>query len=231
MTDKHFLKQTLFDRTAAARLAIVLTVMVVTILTGKFWEDTYVKNLRDDSGSLFRDRLIPAATLFHLIDQVHSKRETLEEFLGGEMDESQHTVEYRLGLHDAAIMGAIEAIEETYLVDEESRRLEELRANFAAYVRLESELRQRHRDGAKSSYGPEMRAAFSLVRNELLGLIKVQEEVGQQLNHDSIASASRVTLLLHLQIAVTFILGIIASALAMNLAPTRPTPPMSPHLH
>lgn len=222
MKKLKFLRPLLGDRAAAARLAIVLIVMVVTILAGKLWEDVYVENLRKDCGSLFRDRLIPAATLFHLSDQIHTKRATLEEFLGGQLDESAQKVDYHLGRHDAAILRAIEEIEKTYLVDEESRLLGELRKNFADYTRLEAALLKRHRQGEKVSYGPEMRAAFALVRDELLGLIKVQEEVGQQLNHDSIASATHVTSLLHIQLGVTFILGLIASAIAMNLAPTRP---------
>lgn len=140
MTKGNFLKQLLGDRAAAARLAIVLMAMVMTILAGKIWEDTYLESLRDDCGFLFRDRLIPAATLFHLSDQVHTKRETLEEFLSGQSDETPPRVDYRLGQHDAAIMGAIEQIEKTYLVDEESRLLgefpREVRRLYAARNRV-----------------------------------------------------------------------------------------------
>jgi Four helix bundle sensory module for signal transduction len=216
-----FLKPILRDRVAAARLAIVLVVMTATILAGKLWEDVYVENLRDDCGSLFEDRLIPATTLFHLNDQVHLKRQTFEEFLNGHLNESEQKIEYLLGQHDAKIVSAMQEIEKTYLVDEESHLLSQLRATFADYTRRESQLLKQRRDGQMVTYGPEMREAFALVRAELLGLIKIQEDVGQELNRESIASATHVISLLHVQLGVTFILGLIASALAMNLTPTR----------
>jgi|GEM_PF-1798577 len=216
------LKSLLGNRPAAVRLAIVLLIMVATILAGKQWEDVHVESLRKECGSLFRDRLIPAATLFHLNDRFYSKRATFEGFLAGQVEEPHKTIDYRLGQHDTAIIAAIEEIEKTYLVDEESRRLSELRARLADYSQLEAERLALHRKGENVNYDLPMRKAFGLVHDELLGLIKVQEEVGQQLNHDAIASAAQVTALLHLQLSITFLLGLIASALALGLTPTRP---------
>lgn len=208
------------------RLAVVLLVMFVTILAGKFWEGIYVENLRHDCGSLFQDRLLPAVTLFHLMDEIHTKRETLEEYLHHEPDDSKSSIDYRLGEHDAAINHLVHEIEKTYLVDRESRLLVELRAALKRYNELETQTLKRYRSGEPMNYNGEMREAFAVVRTELLGLTKVQEDVGQQLNRDSDLSASHVTSLLYFQLGVTFILGLMASGLAMSLGSIgSPSPP------
>jgi len=191
--------------------------MFATILGGKFWEDIYVENLRFDCGSLYRDRLMPAIILFRLGDQIHNKREALEEYLHGDVGATEPSLDYRLGQHDAAIQGYIDQIKRTYLVDEESRLLTQLQDALSSYNKKESDLIRRHRGGEKVTYGAELREAFSLVRTELVALTKVQEDVGQELNQDSLASASHVTSLLYFQLGVTFILGLLASGLAMSL--------------
>ncbi len=204
-------------RASRFRLAVVLLLMFTTILAGKFWEDAYVENLRRDCGSLFEDRLMPATMLYRLGDQVHNKREELEEYLHGDESPDTPSLEYRIGKHDAAIESLIDDIEHTYLVDEESRLLSELRQAVSDYDKKERALLERHRAGEKVRYGREMRAAFSRVRDELTALTEVQEEVGKKLNKDSVASAAHVTSLLYFQLGITFVLGLLASGLAMSL--------------
>lgn len=199
------------------RLAVVLLLMFATILGGKFWEDIYVENLRFDCGSLYRDRLMPAVVLFRLGDQIHNKREALEEYLHGDVGSNEPSIDYRLGQSDAAIRGHIDQIKRTYLVDEESRLLTQLQEALSSYNKKEAELIRRYRGGEHATYGADMREAFSIVRAELVGLTQVQEVVGQELNQDSLASASHVTSLLYFQLGVTFILGLLASGLAMSL--------------
>ncbi len=220
-------------RASRFRLAVVLLLMFVTILGGKFWEDAYVDNLRRDCGSLYRDRLMPATTLFRLGDHFHNKREALEGFLHDDLAPGGSSLDYRLGKHDAAIEGLIARIQDTYLVDEESRLLEELRKAIAAYDKKEAELIAAHRAGQDVHYDAEMRAAFSLVREELMSLTKIQEDVGEALNEDSLDSAAHVTSLLYFQLGVTFILGLLASGLAISLEHTQtpPKPPRNSGLH
>ena len=199
------------------RLAVVLLLMFATILGGKFWEDIYVENLRFDCGSLYRDRLMPAVMLFRLGDQIHNKREALEEYLHGDVGTDEPSLDYRLGQSDAAIREQINQIKRTFMVDEESRRIAQLEEALLSYNKKEAELIRRHRGGDDVAYGAEMREAFSVIRAELVGLTQVQEDVGQELNEDSLATASHVTALLYFQLGVTFILGLLASGLALSL--------------
>lgn len=208
--------------------------MFTTILAGKFWEDAYVANLKRDCGSLFEDRLMPATMLYRLGDQVHNKREELEEYLHGDEIPNEPSLDYRIGKHDAAIESLIDDIEHTYLVDEESKLLVELREAISTYDKKERALIARHRAGEKVRYDREMRAAFSRIRSELTALTEVQEKVGKKLNKDSVASAAHVTSLLYFQLGITFVLGLLASGLAISLeGQTASSPPekRDPNLH
>jgi len=211
------------------RLAGLLLVMTVAILASKVLEERYIDSLREDCASLFRDRLIPATTLFHLSDDIHRKRHILVRHLSSGVDEGHGSAghdrptEYTMGRRDASIGRLVVAIENTYLVDEESRLLEALKTTLARYRELERDLLERHRRGEAVAYGGEIQAAFDEVRQELLGLTEVQEDVGQQLDRSSFANATHVSTLLYFQLGVAFVLGLLASALAMSLGPRCPT--------
>lgn len=208
---------------AKFRLAAVLLFTFTAILGSKFWEDSYIESLRRDCGSMFQDRLLPATTLFHLSDEIHTKRHTLEGYLRSADANRDSAIEYEMGKHDAAIEHWVGQIEQTYLVAEESRLLNELKATLRAYNGIEQSLLDRRRAGQTVSYNSEIRSAFEQVRRELLGLTKVQQEVGRELNLHSVASATHVTALLYFQLGVAFILGLLASGLALTMGPLRGT--------
>lgn len=212
-----FLAQLSGSTGAKFRLTALLLFMFTAILGSKFWEDSYIESLRRDCGSMFKDRLLPATTLFHLSDEVHTKRHTLEVYLQSADARQDPAVEYEMGKHDAAITHLLREIERTYLVDEESRLLSQLRATLAVYNGLEQSLLTQHRNGQKVTYNGEIRAAFDEVRRELHGLIRVQQDVGQQLDRHSVASATHVTTLLYFQLGMAFVIGLLASGVAMTM--------------
>lgn len=227
---KKFFHSTIANYWTRFGLAVTLLAMFVVILASTFWEDAYIGDLRKDCASLYADRLMPATTLFLLNDHVHTKRLLLEEYLmvdgeaaerAGEPKPSQGDVHYSLGMHDAAVEYLIGEIEHTYLVGDESRLLHELREAVRGYNVLERELLVRHDAGKEAEYDAEIRAAFGKVRKELLGLTEVQRSVGRKLSDDSVSSAASASFLLHFQLGVAFVLGLLASALAMSLRPQR----------
>lgn len=210
------------------RLAVVLLLMFATILAGKFWEDAYIASLERDCGSLFTDRLMPATTLYYLGDRFHDKRETLEAYLDGALEPGEPSLDYRLGQSDAAIEGLLHDIQQTYLVAEESIALSALREAIDTYDQHEAALIERHRAGERIRHDAGLREAFSRVRAELTALTRIQEEVGHELSRASATSASQVTSLLYFQLGVTFVLGLLASGLAMSLEGRSSSPPPPP---
>lgn len=205
------------------RLAGLLLVMTAAILAGKFWEDFYIDSLRHDCGSLFRDRLVPATTLFHLSDEFHDKRHTLVAHLSSADAQREPSIDYEMGRLDATIDRLVVEIENTFLVDEESRLLGALRTSLESYRQLERDLLERHRKGEPVAYGGDIQAEFEVVRGELLGLTQVQQDVGEQLDRSLVESAGRMSTLLYFQLGVAFVLGLLASYLAVGLGPDRAT--------
>lgn len=214
---KTIIEQPPGNRGTSFRLAALLLVITVSIVASKLGEEHFVKSLKNDCNSLFSDRLMPATTLFHLSDALHQRKDTLTRFLPTE--ENAETVHYRLGEYDASIEHHIGTIEKTYLVDDETRLLKELRASLKSYARVESELLAHHKSGKRTFDEQKLQLAFDELRAELLNLMNVQQTVGQKLKSESLSSATNVTTLLYLQLGIAFVLGLIASALALSLRP------------
>jgi hypothetical protein len=219
-----FLKQRLGSRRATLRLAALLLVITMSIVASKLAEDHFVENLRKDCSSLFFDRLMPATTLFHLSDAIYQKREVLIAHLSDKSGAASKESLYRLGQQDAVIEQHIKTIEETFLVNDETRLLRELRASLKGYAAIEEKLLRRHEKGEATDGRAEIQPAFDELRSELLNLTKVQEAVGLELRRETLESATSVTTLLYFQLGVAFALGLLASALAMGLRPQRPEP-------
>ena len=222
------------DGSAAGRfrLAVVLLMMCAALVGGKLLEESMVERLGRDCGSLFADRLIPATMLFHLSDQMHLKQRVLQRYLEGDAEVDAGKVRYELGQHDARLAMITEQFLKTYLVGDESRHLQDFRKALAAYQAAERRLLERKAAGEDVHYGAEMRAAFDVVRASLLSLTELQQTVGEDLQDDAVASASGIRSMLYLQLGIAFVLGLLASGLAMSLrTPTNPKPPPTSDLH
>lgn len=212
---------------ASLRLAALLLVITFSIVASKLGEDHLIESLRSDCSSLFTDRLIPATMLFHLSDAVYRKRDDLKDHLRRPSNADTKSIDYRLGQHDATIEHHIASIEKTYLVEAETQWLQKLRASLQNYSAIERTLLARRASGPPIDESPELDEAFDELRTELLNLTRVQETVGQELKSGSLASAGHLTTLLYFQLGIAFILGSMASALAMSLRPAAEAPPPS----
>lgn len=220
----NFLKERLGSRGATIRLAALLLVITMSIVASKIAEDHFVESLQEDCSSLFADRLMPATTLFHLSDAIHQKRNVLTQILRQEPGAASKASLYQLGQFDATIENHITTIEKTFLVDDETRLLRELRASLQSYAAIERKLLVRHEKGEAVEGAALLQPAFDELRAELLNLTKVQESVGQELKSETLASATSVTTLLYFQLGVAFALGLLASALAMSMRPPSQEP-------
>src|SRR5690606_18008681 len=55
-------------------LALLLLLMSLAIFVSTFWEDGYIRDMRQSASSMYDDRLTPATDLFYLSDHLYSKR-------------------------------------------------------------------------------------------------------------------------------------------------------------
>lgn len=231
---KAFLSSLRESRGGRFRLAVVLLALAGTIMAGKFWEGLYVDNLRRDCGSLFQDRLLPTIMLFQLLDEVHARRATLDAHLYHDARERKESLDYALGKHDATIEQLLRQFERTYLVDEESRTLSELRRSLRNYGDAEKAALARSTTGEGRRDDAVLAAAFDEIHGELVQLTRVQETVGNDLKEDSRISAAQVSFLLYFQLGVAFVLGLMASGLALSLSQRQThesAPKETSHLH
>lgn len=226
----NFFEQRWGSRGATVRLAALLVVITLSIFASKLAEDHFIQTLRYDCNSLFADRLMPAITLFQLSDAIYRRRDELVLHLQGESD-AETDIQYRLGRHHASIDHHIATIEKTYLVADEARLLQELRASLENYAQVEAKLIAQRRAGQPADSLKSLYDAFDGLRLELLNLTRVQETVGLELKSESLESATHVTTLLYFQLGVAFALGIVASGLAMSLRPRQPPPPPNDQVH
>lgn len=212
-------------------IALMLLLMVAVVVGSTYWERSYVGAMQDSCSSMYEDRLMPAALLFHLADQVHTRRLVLEEHLAGQSDYAVGQVYHELGRLDAGITGAIARIERTHLVEAESKLLNDLKAQLAEYARLERRALDELAAGKAVTYDATLRSAFSALRAELIGLTEIQEVVGKDLSKRSYTAAAGASSLTHLQLGACFVLGLFASALAMGLRSKRLDSQLGSHLH
>lgn len=199
------------------RLTVILLLMCTTILGAQILEDAILENVKSECDSLFRDRLVPAVALFHLGDEIHSKRRLLEGYLHGNTKLDANQLRFELGKSEARIEQGVSSIRATLLVKAESTLLAELEGALVGYSAAEQEALERYEMDHDGRYGPKLHREFASVRAALLGLTQVQQDVGTKLNDESTTNVFRVHALLYAQLAVTFVLGLLAAGVAYTL--------------
>lgn len=196
-----------------AQLVGVLLVLIVAIVSAKYFEEAHIAAMRRDTQSLLKDRLVPESLLIHMLDELHSRRFDLKQVGTQAPVRELDALVYRLGQHDAHLKELLARFEQTYLVEDEARHLRELKAALGAYGKAEASLVSERRKGGP---GPkeDLDERFNVARTHLLQLSSVQQKVGAKLDRDSAVSAGRVTTLLYFQLGVAFVLGLLAAFLA-----------------
>src|SRR5690606_23399686 len=114
-----------FSRAPRVRRAVILRALARGIIVGTLLEYALVERIRHDCESLFDDRLVPAATLFHLGDQMYLKRRLLQTYLDNASEVDTQQLHYEMGQHDAQLVALLESFRQTYLVADESQLLQE----------------------------------------------------------------------------------------------------------
>lgn len=165
-----------FDKKVTAGL--LMGVLLVAVLVNNLWERSNVQDLDRSFSSIYDDRLIPATYIFKLTDHLYRKRLL---WADAERPDQAEKVRAELIKHDAAIDSLVKGFEATYLVEAESKALQELETRLATGQKLEAQWL------ARSS--PELRSAmteeFDQALIQLDQLSQIQEHVGKDLKKGS----------------------------------------------
>lgn len=196
----------------AVLLASVMALVLITVVVER-------KNMNDISksvASIYNDRLVPASDIFDLTEQFYNKRFLIEKYLESD---SESAVELQSGLHknDEEILALIAKYEKTYLVSDESKGIEEIKAKIREYQQLEKKVialsGNETRSKALEYYKEEAKPVLQAVLIQLSRLSDVQIEVGGELLKKSAGIAAMSRMLLTIQIVLSVVIGMMIVAL------------------
>ncbi|QNF31588.1 MCP four helix bundle domain-containing protein [Adhaeribacter swui] len=204
-----------------AKPALLLMVVVLIVLGSSFIEKSLMKDMNSSVSSIYKDRLIPASELFFMNDLMYNKRFILDQYLLHPSVEQKAATTRQLAAYTRQIDSTIQKFETTYLVDEESRRLQAFKANMNRYNALEQRLLSNPPLSGRNTQ--EIAWIFKAIHQELVLLSDIQIKVGKELLHSSDAIQGNARILSNLQIAVIVIITLIVQqALLLDRHPLIP---------
>ena len=208
-----------------AKPAILLMVVVFIILGSSFLEKRLMRDINSSVSSIYKDRLVPTAELFHIIDLMYEKRLILEKHLRQPAAGPNHQAAAQLlAAHNTQINALMKQFETTYLVDEESRSFREFKKKMNRYNTLEKSLLSEIAGGSvPAASEKEIALVFNKIHQELLVLSDIQLKVGEELLNGSEAIKGSATILSNLQIALVLIITLVVQhALLLDTHPLVP---------
>jgi len=199
-----------------SKIAVLLLVVGGTIMGSNFLEKKFFTDINQSVSSIYNDRLIPAAELFHANDIMYKKRLLLEKFLATPVLQPVGTIQEQLAVYNAQIDSIVLAYEDTYLVNEESIRLQHFKKSVYQYNQLEAKYLAKAGEFSPDVYEKRLAPLFIDIHQDLVQLSSIQTSVGKDLLHGSQNISSGVNLLSNLQMAVAVIIMLVVYTLLLS---------------
>lgn len=200
------------------RLAIMLAVMMLFVILFSLLESYNINRIAKSFNSIYEDRLIPAADLYAIADEIDNNRNQLFTFLFTD-HVSQAELRQHFQVSNKTLDSLISKYESTFLIKEETNYLQNLKKNLKIYQRDESILMNAaeiDKEAAQKLYLITTVNLHKDLEADLRQLIKVQTQVGRELLAESDKSRASSTLITQLQLVITIILGLIITVLVVT---------------
>jgi hypothetical protein len=197
--------------------AILLCILACTMLI-RALEERNIKSLNDSFSSLYSDRLVPAMLLFEIAENLHAKQALLSSVLHNDSRQPlSANLKGDISAHDAAIRSLLTKYEKTYLVESEKQQLRNLKISLAENKLVENQIAGYNQiKGAVSSrqiFDLKGNLTFNAAVKSLKALMKIQNQVGEELIKDSAFIISYSKIYSALQSALAIIVGILIVSL------------------
>ena len=199
-----------------SKTALLLLAVVITILGSNFLEKKYFTDINKSVSSIYNDRLIPAAELFHANDIMYKKRLVLEKYLANPANQDCGLVKKQLTNHNDQIDSIILAYEASYLVDEESTSLHHFKSSVHQYNKLENEYLANTKNFTADTYEKKMMPLFIDIHKDLVRLSSIQTSVGKELLNGSRNISSGAYLISNLQTAIVVVIMLVVYGLLLT---------------
>tara|TARA_R110000850_G_scaffold59701_2_gene137730 strand:+ start:410 stop:1069 length:660 start_codon:yes stop_codon:yes gene_type:complete len=200
----------LYSISSKSKVAITLLSMIILLLCGVLVERYFFSKMNEGSASMYNDRLIPSTAIFHLSDHIAQRRLLMlskARYEDQQVEEIQKTLSWHQHKEDSIIT----AFEQTYLVEDESVSLEQLKAELNAYNQLEANLITSPTDSELA----KLDIQYSNIREELMELSNIQTRVGQKLQTENERLTSNADVITQLLVVVLIITCLIAQAFVL----------------
>lgn len=200
-------------------IAIMLFCIMACSILIRILEDKSIKDMNSAFISMYNDRLIPATDLFYLAENVYAKRYLLEEAL---YNTDSITIDHsylkgRLALANTNIDSLIRKYEQTFLITQEKKQLDELKVQLADTRKIENKVLDYsdlgHTAAARNLFENQGKVAFNAARQKLTELTKIQTAVGEELIKNSEFAVSGTKIYSNLQLALAIVIGILIVAI------------------
>jgi hypothetical protein len=201
-----------------SKTALLLMVVVVTIISCNFLEKKFFTDINKSVSSIYNDRLIPAAELFHANDIMYKKRLILEKYLINPAQQDYRAVKQQLATHNAQIDSIILAFGASYLVDEESNRLHHFKTSVDRYNHLENIYLAKAQALVlpPDTYESQMGPLFKAIHEDLVLMSSIQTSVGKELLNGSRTISGSANLISNLQTAMVVVIMLVVYALLLS---------------
>lgn len=209
------------------KLTIALALITGLLIMAKMYENRQVEHIDASFLSIYKDRLVPATTIFNIREQLYRK----DLFLQATLQRQQPGAADSIQSCNQEVGKMITDYKTTFFLEQEKVYLTEFENKLDQYNQLESRILSMTATGnnavADSIYQADNRQRFNTTVNKLSQLNSIQSEIGKEMMTSTHRDVSGFLLLSQLEVVLIFLLGMLAMILiraGKNIIPQRIEP-------
>jgi hypothetical protein len=195
------------------QIAVLLFFVMACSILIRILEDKSMSNMNASFVSLYNDRLVPAMDLYHIVDNVYSKKNLIESVVYTKTAAQEVNLRSRLGGYNKNIDSLLVKYEKTYLVKQEQLQLKDLKQNFQIMLKMEqqllSQIYKQEKAAALTLYERDTEPIFLKTTAHLTAMIDTQKQVGKEIIKHTENIVSGTKIYSNLQLALAILIGIL----------------------
>lgn len=196
------------------KLMLVMIVMAGLLFLANVFEKAQMTSMDESFLSIYRDRLVPAVSIFEIQDRLYRKRELLREML---QSGAKEQVQKGIDSCNTEIAALLTDYKKTYFSGKETDRLREFESNLGQYDLVETNTLRLVDSGnlpeAVRNYQENAGTSFRTAILKLSELTHIQSDIGKGMLSDSKKTMANFLVLSNLETVLIVIFSVIAHVL------------------
>lgn len=216
------------------KLGFGLIILIALLLVANKFEENNLAEIDQSFTSIYKDRLVPATSIFEMRENLYLKREALEKALHSTRQITASPEGFISNCNEN-MDSLLAAYKQTYFLEEESSYLHRFEQDLTRYNAFEGRILERlkrsDRSGAAQIFEEEANIPFEDAVLQLSNLNHIQMEIGKDLViHEKSAGAS-LKMLFHLETGLILLIALIFHILLRKSMITKGNPIDQVHLN